>query len=312
MDPSPLRALFIALAMVGVGGALLALLRHLRVSPRYFVWTLGAHVVFVALLGLTVAPKAISRAFRADETVHVVMLPPIRERPEEAPAIAEEAWVRPEPMQVVPPRELPRDQEGASVASRILSDPSAQNADERLRRIAPNMSSSAAGAPGMTRRADDGVLTGEPTDAPHSTALPLGDRGAAIGPRSDVGDRVGSNPVLRPGADRVRAPGVSTSARQSLSLPGGYQLTGEVKGRSLRYLPAAPVAKGKDGGTMTISFTVAANGRVQSTLIKKKAGSPLLERLAKAYASKIQFAPLAPGVVQTTQRGEITVVFRKE
>ena len=312
MDSSATRALLIALAMVVVGGGLLALLRHLRVPARFFVWTLGAHVVFVALLGFTVAPKAISRALRDDETVHVVMLPPIRERPEETPSIAEEAWVRPEPMRVVPPRELPRDQEGASVASRMLSDPSAQNADERLRRIAPNMSSSAAGAPGMTRPASDGVLIGEATDAPHAAPLPAGDQGTAIGPRTDVGDRVGSNPVLRPGADRVRAPGVSTSARQALSLPGGYQLTGEVKGRGLKYLPAAPVSKGKDGGTVTISFTVAPSGRVQSTLIKKKAGSPLLERLAKAYASKIQFAPLAPGVTQTTQRGEITVVFRKE
>ena len=310
MNPSATHALVVAGSAVFVGGALLMLLHHLRVPSRFFVWTLGAHILFVALLGFTVAPKAVSRALAADEPIDVALLPPVYERSEEAPAVPEEAWIQPQTMQVVPPRELPRDQQGASVASRMLSDPSAQDADARLRRIAPNMSSSAATSPGLTQRTDDGQLIGLPT-APATSPLNVG-AAATLGLTRDVGDRVRLSRVKRPGAARVASLGSSSNARSSLALPSGYQLTGQVEGRALKHLPAAPVSKGTDGGKVTISFVVAPSGRVQSTLIKKKAGSPLLERLAKAYADAIQFAPLAPGVAQTTQRGEITVVFHKE
>jgi len=310
VSPSALHALAVAGGAVLVGGALLVLLHHLRVPPKFFVWTLGAHILFVALLGLTVAPKAVSRALAEDDTIAVALLPPIYKRPEEAPVVPQEAWAQPQTMQVVPPRELPRDQQGASVASRLLSDPSAQDANARLRRIAPNMSSSTAASQGVTRRTDEGILIGSPT-APSTAPLNVG-AGATLAPRRDVGDRVGISPALRPGSARVASPGASTSARASLALPSGYQLTGEVDGRALKHLPSAPASKGTDGGSVTISFVVAPSGRVQSTLIKKKAGSPLLERLAKEYAAGIQFAPLAAGVAQTTQRGEITVVFHKE
>jgi TonB family protein len=311
VSPSAIHALVVAGAAVFICGALLALLSHLRVPSKFFVWTLGAHIVFVALLGLTVAPKAVSRALVEDSTIEVALLPPIYTRPEEAPVVPEEAWVQPQTMQVVPPRELPTDQQGASVASRLLSDPSARDADARLRRIAPNMSSSAAASQGITRRTDEGLLIGSPT-APATAPLNEG-ASATPGPRRDVADRVGvPSPVRRPGDARVASPASSRAARSSLALPSGYQLTGEVDGRALKHLPAAPVSEGTAGGNVTISFVVAPSGRVQSTLVKRKAGSPLLERLAKEYAAGIQFAPLAAGVAQTTQRGEITVVFRKE
>jgi TonB family protein len=77
-------------------------------------------------------------------------------------------------------------------------------------------------------------------------------------------------------------------------------------------MPKAIVSEGKDGGKVTVSFSVTPSGRVQSTVVKRKAGSPLLERLAREWAAKLKFAPLAASVAQTSQRGEITVDFRKE
>ena len=77
-------------------------------------------------------------------------------------------------------------------------------------------------------------------------------------------------------------------------------------------MPKAIVSEGKDGGKVTVSFSVTPSGRVQSTVVKRKAGIPLLERLAREWAAKLKFAPLAASVAQTSQRGEITVDFRKE
>lgn len=310
MDASSVRALYIALSLVVVGGGLLALLRHLRVPARYFVWTLGAHVVFVAILGFAVAPNAKAPAAVEDGTIEVALLPPIPQRPDDIVPTPAEAWVRPEPMQVVTPRELPRDQTGASVASQMLSDPSARNADANLRRIAPDLSGGTVARSTRLMRPDAGQA---PTalDAPTAGSLADLPVGARVGPQRDSTQR--ARPTRTPRrAGGPGAPSASSAAKASVALPSGYELAGEAAGRRITHMPKAIVSEGKDGGKVTVSFSVTPSGRVQSTVVKRKAGSPLLERLAREWAAKLKFAPLAASVAQTSQRGEITVDFRKE
>lgn len=316
MNASPLgSALLIVVSVVAAVGALLWTLRYLGVSPRFLMWTVSAHVVFVLLIGFSVFSKGADAEALRRETIQVVMLPALpvdepeqpRERPKEVPQVVSQ----PATSKVTPSPELPsnrRDQ----VATATLTGGASGLPSER-RSALPNLNPTQLGAVGVpTQRLDPGLLGGASVSNAPSSARTL-DTGVSpnVLTRRETGDRsVFGNPRSMgrtPGA----APGTGTGTGSAVALPPGSNLKGDVLGRSLRYVADAPVVASSEGAQVRLKFWVTPDGRVARVVIIQKGGTPELERAAQAWVEKIRFAPLDADVEQVQQWGEITVAFRK-
>ena len=84
LPDSPLFSSGAIVAAIAVGAVLLlCVLRRMRVRIKYLAWTLVAHGAFILLLGVTMAPSSLNPRALDEETMSVVMLPPIVEDEEE-------------------------------------------------------------------------------------------------------------------------------------------------------------------------------------------------------------------------------------
>lgn len=90
-----------------------------------------------------------------------------------------------------------------------------------------------------------------------------------------------------------------------------FRITGEVTGRKVVYWPPNPEAKSEETGEVELRFWVTPDGSVFNIIIKKKSGSPLLDRLAREYVEKIRFAELDRRFEPRNQWGDITIDFTR-
>ena len=291
---------------------LMWLLRRMGVRAKYLAWTLAAHVAFIVLLGMSVAPTTLSSKSLTDDAMAVVMLPPLVDQQ----ARPDESFVRPVVrMRVVPPEDLPDNPDDASRASQFLGAPSSQGvANARLQAIAPRDNAAELGAMGVpTRRTDAGEIGGSSISATPRQMTTIADsQSPALVSIEQRGDRAATNMYDRSRADtRVEVAGPDVERSGEIGLPSGYKLGGDVQGREIRYLPPLPEIQGTDAGTVKVRFWVSSDGRVYDVNIIKRSGYPKLEQEARRWVERLQFAPLDPTVSPKAQYGEIEIDFSK-
>jgi TonB family protein len=319
MGTSITTVYLIATAIVVGAGVLLYVLRHLNVSYRYLFWTVVAHVVFVAALSVAVFSEPFEPSRLRAETIQVVMLPPLPESDEEEEPIVAP---RPNPTEVKPEEEtgpkpspeLPEVSRTTSVASRFIGSPlSTPSLPSQRRSSQQNLSPLSPSASGLpSNRSDIGLLSGVTLNADPSSVPRFADEGPRTLPRTAPSERFQRGSPSSSGIGRLDPRGSTSDASGSVALPKGFSLSGDVKGRVLKFVPDPPTASGTSGGEVVIRFWVAPDGHVERVQFVRKAGDPNLERVAQRWVERIQFGSLPANVEQVTQWGEVTVAFRKD
>jgi len=312
-------AYLIATAIVVSGGVLIYTLRVLHIPMRYLVWTVVAHIFFVMVLGAAVFSAPLEPSRVRAETIQVVMLPPLPEREEtKEPLVVP----RTEPTEPQPPKEerrpkpspeLPQWTQTTSVASRLIGNPFSASALPSQRRSAPQSLSPleplSVGVPPV--RSDLGVLSGATPTASPSSVPRLAEEKVPTVTRLAPSDRTQRGLPESSGTDRLGPRSSTAGTTGRVDLPKGFSLTGDVKGRALRYVPDPPTAWGTTGAEVVLRFWVSPDGHVERVQFVRKAGDPNLERLAQSWVERLQFSPLPSNVEQIDQWGEVTVVFSK-
>lgn len=323
-----LQAATVAFGIVMAMGFLIGLLRHLEVSTRYLGWTALAHLIFVAVLGAAVYNKPANRDLRT-EMVSLILLPELREKKQEEPVSVpvepqrQEKTEEPKPKKErpIPPRELPPVARDVSVASRMLGDPFAASTAARVQRSSSDtlslnpMESSSRGIP--TRQTDIGEIGGTTLKGlpnPLGTSAEGDKRPSVVTGRRTDRVRPGAGVSNTPGSGKTRVSGTGTDSGSSsvTTRPFGGEITGEVRGRSLNYVPETPDIPGTEGALFNFRFSVRPDGTVYSVQPIKKGGNPSLERIAKSLIERLRFAPLDANVAQVSQSGELSIDFSKK
>ena len=311
-------ALALAAGLAAVGLCLIPALRYMKVPARTLRWTLAAHVFFIAGLALAVAPRGGPAARSKLLPILVELIPPEERLEPVTPPETEPMYVAPPEEAVVTQvtlQELPTSIGNGSMSARLLSAAARPERSDPLRRLAPNAGGAGAGTRGVVQREREGAPDGTAVRTrPTGLLAPqTGEESALPAYRARAGDSPFRSPVTpNPGSSRVASPGVGSTQDRAAALPEGSNLEGEVQGRALKNVPDPPSGVGADGGTVKLKFEVKPNGQVYNVVIKEKAGSPQLERLAREWTQKLLFAPLPANADQKDQSGEITVVFKKE
>ena len=102
-----------------------------------------------------------------------------------------------------------------------------------------------------------------------------------------------------------------TSRKNRVSSGQGFQISGQVEGRTIVYKPRQPeIRKELQGGFIKLSFIVRPDGSVfQVRIIENRTGA--LKQVAIEYISKFMFASLPKNQTQANQSGEIHVNFER-
>lgn len=93
--------------------------------------------------------------------------------------------------------------------------------------------------------------------------------------------------------------------------PPGFSISGEVAGRKIAYQPPEPTVNVGEGSEVILRFWVTPSGDVFNISIKKKAGFPILEKLAREYIEKYKFTELDKRFEQRNQWGDIAIDFTR-
>ena len=102
-----------------------------------------------------------------------------------------------------------------------------------------------------------------------------------------------------------------SSRKNRVSSGQGFQISGQVEGRTIVYKPRQPeIRKELQGGFVKLSFSVRPDGSVfQVRIIENRTGA--LKQVAIEYISRFMFASLPKNQTQVNQSGEIYVNFER-